>query len=326
MSKREEPCERATLNERRSYLTHVAFVCDRADVQPLLPQFVVGNEHILPAGQMEALRALLPENVRLVRQKSSWNNPLLFAAMIRAMGATVKALAQDFQVILLFDAAPIHCPRPVFAACRTAGVWPVVVPARATWLLQPLDTHVFRGFKAALRRACVRERVLTADGRLAIAGLLRSLSVAVGEVLTVVDWSAALDHNGFGAAQAGASERVRDRVGGPGGLVDPAGRPTVAELQLCFPANRACPSAAVWSAFDAPLPAPVEAKASAARPAIAAALGPPSWGAGASAPPAPPLPSGGRAITRSMSRALAKAASAASAGASSSAAPSSMPP
>ena len=51
ISKRKAPVESAPASKRRRCMTHVAVVCDRADLQPLLPQFIIGNEVLfLPFG------------------------------------------------------------------------------------------------------------------------------------------------------------------------------------------------------------------------------------------------------------------------------------
>ena len=44
-----EPVQKVTRTTRRTCMTHVAFVCDRPDIQPLLPQVVIGNERTFPA-------------------------------------------------------------------------------------------------------------------------------------------------------------------------------------------------------------------------------------------------------------------------------------
>ena len=63
----DEPVERASRAKRRCCLTHVAFICDRPDIQPVLPQVLIANETTLPASQLAALQAAAPANVYLVR-------------------------------------------------------------------------------------------------------------------------------------------------------------------------------------------------------------------------------------------------------------------
>ena len=57
-----EPHESASRAKRRACLTHVAFIRDRPDIQPLLPQVLIGNETTFPksktrdAGKRKAIR------------------------------------------------------------------------------------------------------------------------------------------------------------------------------------------------------------------------------------------------------------------------------
>ena len=66
--------QRAPRAKRRCCLTHVGLICDRPDLQPLLPQVIIGNERTFPKASFAALQAACPPNVVLVRQKSAWND------------------------------------------------------------------------------------------------------------------------------------------------------------------------------------------------------------------------------------------------------------
>ena len=72
--------------------------------------------------------------------------------------------------------------RTVLAACIDARMWPLLVPARATWLLQPLDTHVFLSFKACLRREYQAARCRTEDGDVCVRALIVCMCEAVRQV------------------------------------------------------------------------------------------------------------------------------------------------
>ena len=50
----------------------MATICDDTTVQPVLPQFILGNHHILKVHEMQAKADLVPNNVFVVRAKSSW--------------------------------------------------------------------------------------------------------------------------------------------------------------------------------------------------------------------------------------------------------------
>ena len=47
-------------------------VCDDSSLQPVLPQVIVGNHNIVRAAYLQELEPMLPENIIVVRAKSSW--------------------------------------------------------------------------------------------------------------------------------------------------------------------------------------------------------------------------------------------------------------
>ena len=49
---------------------------------------------------------------------------------------------------MIFDAVPLHLADEVMRELATAGIWYLVIPARLTWLLQPLDAHAFANMQA----------------------------------------------------------------------------------------------------------------------------------------------------------------------------------
>ena len=57
------------------------------------------------------------------------------------------ARRSELQPILLLDTAKMHFSTAVLQACSRTRVWPVLVPASTTWLLQPLDTHAFAAYR-----------------------------------------------------------------------------------------------------------------------------------------------------------------------------------
>ena len=42
--------QQATRGQTRSALSLIALLCDDSSIQPRLPQYILGNEHVLPAG------------------------------------------------------------------------------------------------------------------------------------------------------------------------------------------------------------------------------------------------------------------------------------
>lgn len=231
-------------------MTHVAFVCDKPELQPLLPQVLIGNESTFLVGLLPTLIAERPPNVRLFRQKSAWNNGPTCAAIIRLLATALAPYTDVMQPILMLDAVRLHTTRHVLAACNASKIWPVLVPAKMTWLLQPLDTDAFLPYKRYLRKAFQDARALSADGNLSIREFLPCVYAAVRHVLQGHCWASVFDKNGFGNSQAHISKYVEHQLqlDAPAGVS--ADRPTLAQLQCCFPRRTVVPTATLWRQFD----------------------------------------------------------------------------
>ena len=262
-----EAVQRIPHSRRRMCLTHVAFVCDRPELQHLMPQIVVGNESILPARAMTALRATLPANVRLIRQKSSWNNSMLCAIIVRILALALRPHRDRFQPVLLLDTVRLHFAQVVLNACNNCGIWPLLVPAKTAWFLQPLDTHVFRAFKCRLRKAYQRARIQAAAHDLTIEQFMPCLLDTIRLTIDGRDWSFAFGENGFGNSQADVKESIKRALAVEGPLSIPSSRPTHEQLQAIFPRRTTIPTATLWKPFDPPVLCAPRSLSASSRPA-----------------------------------------------------------
>ena len=247
----EGPAHGVSRGTRRTYMTHVALVCDRSDIQPLLPQTIIGNERTFLVRSMAALRAACPAHFRVIRQRSAWNNEVLCVAIIRLLAAALAPYKDTLQPVLFLDTVRLHSTRRVLAACAAVGVWPLFVAAQMTGLLQPLDTHVFWPFKAHLRRAFQAARARSADGRVDVGGLLDCVYAATRCVMQGRRWAAAFDKNGFSDGQAGLSRRrVLATLQLDGCSPVSSARPSIDELRWCFPKRATIHCDLLWRCFD----------------------------------------------------------------------------
>ena len=236
-----EPYQRVSKGRRRTCFTHIAFICDRPELQPLLPQVVVGNLSALQSREIATLRAAAPSNFVLVRQKSAWNNEVLCASVIRLLGRVLHRHAAEAQPVLIFDAVRFHTAPRVLAACRSAGIWPLLVPAKLTWLLQPLDTHAFRFYKSSLKNEYQAERARLGRAELTVGQFLSVLYTATRRVLNGRRWSLAFNENGFGVRQVGLSAGVMRALCLETPCLIASARPVEAQLQACFPKRSRIP-------------------------------------------------------------------------------------
>ena len=251
--KRYEPrTQPASLASQRTYLTLVAFVCDVPDVQKSLPQVLVANESTLSAEQLHDVRLACPENVVVLRQRKAWNTKALCVRIIRLLKNALQPFAHGYQAVLLMDAFRVHVSREIFAACAASALWTVIVPARMTWLLQPLDTDVFSALKARIQEESQRVRMRIPERPLDVTTLITCVCNAARHVLEGRTWAAAFDRNGYGANQAELGSRVRRSLEIDAPPVIPSSRPSLCHIRSCLPQR----SAIGLGDISMPAPAP----------------------------------------------------------------------
>ena len=241
--------------KRRCCLTHVGLICDRPEVQPQLPQFIVGNERTLPAKRLGALRSSCPPNVTLIRQKSAWSSAVLTGSIVRSLAVAVRSFEERLgrlQIVLILDAARIHYAPAALRACKAAGVWVVMAPAKLTWLIQPLDTHAFAQYKGHLQKTYQAARMASASagGDLDVAEFLPCVYQTISHVLQGSRWATAFERDGYGARQTALSDRVKQRLQLQGPLDLPSVRPSEAQVRACLPRRAQMSMVTLWSIYD----------------------------------------------------------------------------
>lgn len=245
------PPRRVSQSKLRMYLSHVAFICDDPSIQPKLPHVIIGNVHTIPRAEYLDLRLGCAGNIFLERLTSAWNNSFMMMRVVTYLHRALKPYMSQVQPILLMDTASCHFNSDVLALCRRFHIWVVAVPAKLTWLLQPLDTNGFAAYKARLRKAFQTSRIRSVHGQMDLAGFLRCVEQTIRSVLQGRRWAGAFDSNGFGNLQADVSRRVLAQLGWEAPLAAPSTKPSEEQLQIVFPKNlRALPD--LWPNLAAP--------------------------------------------------------------------------
>ena len=248
--KRGRPVQNVPKSRKRQCLTYAAFVCDRSDVQPCLPQVIIGNEATFPAAAFTALKAAAPPNIRLIRQKSAWNNSILCSEMIAWLAEALLPWRHRYQPILFLDAHRLHTAREVLVACNREMIWPALIPALLTWLLQPLDVNGFFSFKALLKKSYQEARASFGASDLSIHQFLNCLYITIRRVIQGTKWAAVFDRVGLGQFQHAVSERVKGELQVTGQIQAGVSRPPLQQLQRCFPSNAVVPEALLWRCVE----------------------------------------------------------------------------
>ena len=240
------------------------------------------GSNLLSHAAWATIQSELPDNIYVKRMPSGWNNTHEHCVIIRLLSLVLQPLRGRYQLVLIFDAVPLHLADAVMAELKAEGFWYLVIPARLTWLLQPLDTHTFAKFKRHLR--IHHQDAASAPSEPNVT--LRMLRLVIGAIRGVLQswrWDRAFASNGLAGDQDMVSSFIKNQLEYQRLPPYPPARPTAESLRECWPRSRVVNENAVWG----PLPGLVLAAAPGMLgppPAVALAPGPP----GSAGPPALP--------------------------------------
>ena len=153
---------------------------------------------MLPVRDMKTLGNSLPNNIVVIRAKSSWMTVELMIVLLEMLRTTMDAHKVRKALLLLLDCSPIHVHPRVWKAAKKYTIFLSFVPSCLTWLVQPLDVKTFRLLKACLRRLYKTRQTEQESSFVSILDLIRMLAAAICQVLQGQPWSQAFDDCGYG--------------------------------------------------------------------------------------------------------------------------------
>ena len=227
-------------SKKRGSLTHVALVCDDTTLQPLLPQFIIGNEHLLRVCDLEAVDGCLANNIILVRAKSSWITVELFIVLLEMLRKTLDTHKVQRTPILLLDCCPVHVHGRVWKAARKNAIHLCFVPASLTWLMQPLDVKILHRLKAFVRKLYRRSQIENGASFVPVVQIIKNLAHAIRKVLQGYAWSTAFDACGYSDSKTSVTcniKKIMTESGVPS-LDVVANKPERDEILNILPRNR----------------------------------------------------------------------------------------
>ena len=240
------PKQFASKSEQRSNFTHVGLICNDTHIQSLLPQVLFVADHLLNNTVFATIQAELPNNVYVKRMPKGWNNTEQHCFIIRILRLILAPFLARYQPILMFDAVPLHLAQEVMAELSRAAIWYLVIPARCTWLLQPLDTHGFAKYKLYLKNHFQDQGATAMDDHVTLR-MIRLVVGAIRHVLQGFRWRDAFWSNGFSRGQLSASSYIKEHLEYDKLPAYTAQRPSLDAMCLCWTRNRAVHEAAVWT-------------------------------------------------------------------------------
>ena len=258
--------EVAPLHDRRSYITYLATITHDSEVQPRLPQVLIGNERQFTKTIMNGVE-FLPNNVYMWRCKSAWNSHLLMRRYLSLLASCLGSTLKERYVILILDVARCHLHPTILGHAKRCGIRLCFIPALMTAELQPCDTHLFARFKSTFQEQWRRQKSLSVAGSVSTHQWLEIVASTIQAVLPT-DWEAAFAGSGALAEQTHISDALCMKLGWTCAPVAPEGLPSVQTASLVFPRKMkvhvqayvswGCHAAAQMKAFEArrrrPLP------------------------------------------------------------------------
>ena len=153
-------------------------------------------------------------------------------------------------VVLLLDTAGCHiCPVFMRTASRR-GLAVQFVPAKLTWLLQPLDTHVFAMLKRYLVQLYRQDLLQSGSRATELTARLEAVIKACRKVLQAHAWASAFEANGFSVhAQREVRQTILEELQWERVPELPAALPTFPEFVAIFPARMDIPLAALLHVY-----------------------------------------------------------------------------
>ena len=250
--------DESTLAQRRSNFTLLACISADADIQTLLPQFVLVNKRQLTARDLPAVKALQPSGTHIVQGKSAWCNHGVMRHFWSALAAILKPVAKDRYIILLLDCAGCHIHDSIRSHAERLQIRLIYVPAGTTRYLQPCDLKLFSALKHTLREVW-RERkgasvvgALTMQFRMAV--LFESL-----KRMSRRDWTSAFEMAGALGRQTEVNRPLLRVLGWEQTPEVPLMPPSLENASSIFPRRRRLNIVdyVYWRKDGRPLPAEV---------------------------------------------------------------------
>ena len=244
-AKKTEIVQDVSRGKLRGCFTLIAMICDETSFQPLLPQVLLGNEHIFQQRVLAELQPSLDRNIHLWRRPSAWATRRTMVEVVQLLARALGPVLHERRVMLLLDACYIHMGMDFLRACARRGILVHYVPAKLTWLLQPLDTHAFARIKVFIGREYRRE--IMKSGHCELSAMVRIVARAVRQILQGVAWSYAFDGNGFGKGQREVRKTILDLLDWERVECASSQLPTLEQFKLMFPRMTSLPLADLLS-------------------------------------------------------------------------------
>jgi hypothetical protein len=180
--------------------TLMGVVCDQPHLQPYLPQVFMPK-------YTQNRRPPVWARERFARQgfpfqywhgTSGGSTPGTFRLWATSLRSAVHSFDPSVWILLIMDCHSSHLDLETLRHLRRLGFLTVIIPAKLTWLLQPLDVYVYSDLKRSLRVLLHQQCVDHPDLSSTAGSWISPTARAVKSVLVSGDWGEHFDKLGAG--------------------------------------------------------------------------------------------------------------------------------
>ena len=225
--------EHVNKNKTRCHVSYCAIVASDPLISERLPQVLLASRKNMSRSLEQHADVMLGVRTHLWVRDSAWMTQEIFLEILDLLVDALEPYHDFFEFILVFDASRVHFSMDIAQKLWFAEIRIVVVPAKLTWLLQPLDTHVFANFKNNLRKQLQHAALNAPDGQLNDREWIKSVAHCISQ-MTSVNHARAFHRNGMMGHQI-FMKAVESKILPPD-FVDNVGNqtPSLEDVKFCL--------------------------------------------------------------------------------------------
>lgn len=176
----------------------VALICNLPRLQGHLPQVILPRSFgKSPSPKAQRMYASMGSPLEAWHLTSGFNDVHSMMQWLRRIHTKIRQFDPYLQIVLVFDAYTIHIADAVLQLCKRLGIRVIIVPARLTWLLQPLDAMVFQHFKRLLRDKVVAATLAAPQGGIPWPKHMSIVGECVHTTFVQSSWATEMDKMGL---------------------------------------------------------------------------------------------------------------------------------
>ena len=188
--------ERISRRETHGHLTLVGLLSADPEWQGFMPQLLLTKDKSLSVAEKAAL-GRLQRPVYWLPGTDGWVTRENLPHVLTVIRRHIHHHLPHHEIVVLLDCAAQHVNFDVINHAGRLRIHLLFIPGRLTWLLQPLDTHVFAKFKRKLHDLQAEARAEAEDGTLPRTAWVGLLQTAIKEILVERSWGHAFTQNGI---------------------------------------------------------------------------------------------------------------------------------